>query len=419
MTIVTRPKLKAVTVTNPGLELDELPLFDRSKWETVKFGDVVKCLKEQVDPESGEIERYVAGEHMDTADVHIRRWGTVGDGYLGPAFIRRFRKGQVLYGSRRTYLKKVSVADFDGVTANTTLVLQAREGLLQELLPWIMLSDKFTEHSVRESKGSVNPYINWSDIAWFEFALPPRDQQRRIAELLWAVDENATHNDVLIAQLHSARTALLDGLIPSPESDNRGSFVAMKDIATMQNGRPFPSTDYQEDGIRLIRPGNLGINGFLQWPESATVCMPTSYLKDNKDWLVGADQVVINLTAQSLEDGFMGRACITRQGEEGFLNQRIGRFILSDAILPRFFWRCLQTKRFRQLVEGRCEGSKVRHTYFRHFADFAIPMLNIEAQLQIVDQIDAVDEAIEQANINGRAIQDLCRALINGVITSA
>jgi type I restriction enzyme S subunit len=139
-----------------SLEWPRLPLFDRKGWKRVRFGDVVRVLKDPVDPASGEVDRYVAGEHMDSESVHIRRWGTVGDGYLGPAFIRRFRKGQVLYGSRRTYLKKVAVAEWDGVTANTTFVLEAvRDRLLQELLPWLMLSDRFTKHSIQESKGST------------------------------------------------------------------------------------------------------------------------------------------------------------------------------------------------------------------------------------------------------------------------
>ena len=174
----------------PNPNWARLPLFNRKNWSRVRFGDVVKQLKEQVDPVADGVERYVAGEHMETENVHIRQWGNVGDGYLGPAFIRGFRKGQVLYGSRRTYLKKVAVAEWDGVTANTTYVLEADETkLLQRLLPWLMLSEKFTRHSVQESKGSTNPYINFPDIAKFEFDLPPLDHQRRISEILWAVDE--------------------------------------------------------------------------------------------------------------------------------------------------------------------------------------------------------------------------------------
>jgi len=184
-------------VTSAGQQLEDLQsvpggcsrAFDRENWPTVRFGDLVKYIKDNVDPNSGELSRYVAGNHMDSDDVHIRRWGTVGDGYLGPAFIRRFRKGQVLYGSRRTYLKKVAFTEFDGITANTTFVLEGVEGkLYQPLLPWLMLSRKFTEHSVRESKGSTNPYINFPDIEKFEFGLPPLKEQRRISDILWTAD---------------------------------------------------------------------------------------------------------------------------------------------------------------------------------------------------------------------------------------
>jgi type I restriction enzyme S subunit len=134
---------------------------------------------------------------MDTDDLRIRRFGVIGDGYLGPAFHMRFKPGHVLYGSRRTYLRKVAVADFEGVTANTTYVLESSdpEALLPDLLPFIMQTESFTQHSVRESKGSVNPYVNFSDLAWFEFALPPIEEQKRTARLLMAA--RAAHEGLL------------------------------------------------------------------------------------------------------------------------------------------------------------------------------------------------------------------------------
>ena len=101
-------------------------------WNSVRLGDVVRSTKVNADPASAGLDRYVAGEHMRTDDLHIRSWGTVGDGYLGPAFHRRFTTGQVLYGSRRTYLRKVAIAEFDGICANTTLVLEPSS---DELLP--------------------------------------------------------------------------------------------------------------------------------------------------------------------------------------------------------------------------------------------------------------------------------------------
>ena len=152
----------------------------------VAFGDVVRQVRDRVDPGSSGLERYVAGEHMDTDDLQIRQWGLIGDGYLGPAFHMRFKPGHVLYGSRRTYLRKVALADFEGITANTTFVIESKDPsiLLPELLPFIMQTEAFHEHSIKQSKGSVNPYINFSDLTWFEFFLPSIEEQKRIAQTL-------------------------------------------------------------------------------------------------------------------------------------------------------------------------------------------------------------------------------------------
>ena len=185
-------------------------------WTLVAFGDVVRAqVKDRVDPTAAGLERYVAGEHMDTDDLQIRRWGTVGNGYLGPAFHARFRPGQVLYGSRRTYLRKVAVADFEGVTANTTFVIETKDPnvLLAALLPFIMQTEAFHGYSIKKSKGSVNPYVNFSDIAAYEFALPPLGEQRRIATVLGHgsgfVDTFAT----LVQALRQLERATFDALL--------------------------------------------------------------------------------------------------------------------------------------------------------------------------------------------------------------
>ena len=149
-----------------GLQLDKL------YWKPVKFGDVTIQQKKKVDRENTDLTRYVKGEHMGSEDLHLRSWGDLQDEYLGPAFIR-----------------KVVLAPFSGITSNTTFVIKANENVLDKrLLPFIMLSEGFAENSIRKSKGSVNPYVNWKDLANYEFLLPPKDQQAQLAELLWAMD---------------------------------------------------------------------------------------------------------------------------------------------------------------------------------------------------------------------------------------
>ncbi|GAA1082285.1 restriction endonuclease subunit S [Nocardiopsis composta] len=186
--------------------------LDKSAWKRVKLGEVVAASKEKVDPSDGSVDRFIAGEHMDTDDLKIHRWGDPSEVDLGPAFHRRFRPGQVLYGSRRTYLRKVAVADFDGVCANTTFVVESKDPgvLLQEFLPFVMTSEPFHAFAIAESKGSVNPYVNWSDIARYEFNLPPLEEQKRIADLLWAVERHrlALEKQALELRATLARWAL-------------------------------------------------------------------------------------------------------------------------------------------------------------------------------------------------------------------
>ena len=157
----------------------------------VKFGDVVKEVKSKIDRNNNPYEFYVAGDHMDSEDLHLHRKGSFATDDVGPAFIREFLPGQILYGSRRTYLKKVAVADFSGVTANTTFVLETKNEkvLRQRLIPFIMLSDAFTEWSISKSKGSTNPYVLFSDLAGFEFELPTIEEQDKLVNLLWSMDD--------------------------------------------------------------------------------------------------------------------------------------------------------------------------------------------------------------------------------------
>lgn len=177
--------------------------LDRSMWKRITLDQVAAASKENVNLADGTIDRYIAGEHMDSNDLTIHRWGSIGDVDLGPAFHRRFRPGQVLYGSRRTYLRKVAVADFDGVCANTTFVVETRNPkvLLQEFLPFIMMAEPFHAFAIAESKGSVNPYVNWTDIERYEFDLPPIEEQKRLVKLLWAV-ERSTKAIIDLAKLN-------------------------------------------------------------------------------------------------------------------------------------------------------------------------------------------------------------------------
>jgi type I restriction enzyme S subunit len=152
----------------------------------VRFGDVVENLNETCDAAETGIERFIAMEHLEPGSLHVREWGAVAE---GTTFTRRCRAGQVLFGKRRAYQRKVAVAEFAAVVSGDIYVLAPRgDRLLARLLPFLCLSERFFQFAVETSAGSLSPRTNWSHLAQFEFDLPPLDQQRRISEILWEVD---------------------------------------------------------------------------------------------------------------------------------------------------------------------------------------------------------------------------------------
>lgn len=169
-------------------------------WKMVKFGEVVKNANlVERDPEANDIERIVGLEHIDPENLHIRRWNSVAD---GTSFTRKFVPGQTLFGKRRAYQRKVAYAEFEGICSGDILTFEPknRKVLLPELLPFICQSDAFFDHALGTSAGSLSPRTSWTALQDFEFPLPPLDEQKRIAEILWAADEAAeAYESVLLS----------------------------------------------------------------------------------------------------------------------------------------------------------------------------------------------------------------------------
>lgn len=216
--------------------------IDKTKWDLVTFGQIAVQLKGTVNRENSALKYYVRGEHMQTEDFHIREFGELSDEYLGPAFIRHFKKDDILYGSRRTYLKKVAIAHFEGITSNTTFVIDAVKNKIDKrLIPFIMLSNGFTEHSIMNSKGSVNPYINWKDLANYELFLPPKEQQAELADLLWALDDVIEKDLELLEKLEKYKSTFIENYF---NDKNKNLIkVSLKEIATLNKYSLTNKTD--------------------------------------------------------------------------------------------------------------------------------------------------------------------------------
>jgi len=149
----------------------------------VKFGDTAQNVAVRVDPADAKTDVYVGLEHLDPSTLHLRQWGQPSD-VTGQKLA--FKKGDVIFGRRRAYQRKLAVAEFDGICSAHAMVVRAKpKMILPEFLPFFLQSDMFMERAIEISVGSLSPTINWKTLKVQEFPLPPLDDQKRIAEILW------------------------------------------------------------------------------------------------------------------------------------------------------------------------------------------------------------------------------------------
>lgn len=161
--------------------------IDKKNWTKISLGDVVSEPKEKTRDIIGDgLEHIVGLEHIESGDIHLRNSFS---NDTKTTFTKVFRKGDVLFGRRRAYLKKAAQANFDGVCSGDITVLRAKEGLDENLLPFLIHNDIFFDYAVKHSAGGLSPRVKFKDLANYEFLLPPKDQQAQLAELLWALDE--------------------------------------------------------------------------------------------------------------------------------------------------------------------------------------------------------------------------------------
>ena len=137
-------------------------------------------------------------EHLESGDVTLSMW----DEGKENTFTKAFRKGQMLFGRRRAYLKKAALAPFEGVCSGDITVIEARPGkILPELLPFVIQNDNFFDFAVGKSAGSLSPRVKWEHLRQFEFALPPLEKQKKLASLFWTTYETQKSYEKLISSI--------------------------------------------------------------------------------------------------------------------------------------------------------------------------------------------------------------------------
>lgn len=190
-------------------------------------------------------------------------------------------------------------------------------------------------------------------------------------------------------------------------------------VGESQNGRAFPSADYQTGGTRLLRPGNLHVAGDVEWTSANTRHLPDRYACQHPDYLVGPNEIIMNLTAQSLKDDFLGRVCMTGPLDSPvLLNQRLAR-LSPVGMNARFVFWVLRAPMFRRFVAQLNTGSLIQHMFTSQLDQFVLPIPPRAEQDRIVSRLEESLSLVNRLEAALRLNQERMPTLRSSILKAA
>lgn len=349
-------------------------------WTRVSFGDVVMLSGERSsNPQEDGFARFVGLEHIDPGDLKIRRWGDIAD---GTTFTNVFRAGQVLFGKRRAYQRKVGVADFEGVCSGDIYVFKPKSAqLLPELLPFICQTDGFFEHAVGTSAGSLSPRTNWDSLASYEFALPPLEEQQRQRDVLEGIRNLEEQVLALVKSLRAMREAWLEREFSTlaREWPAKVASALMERITVGIVVKPADLYVPPGEGVPTLRSLNVLPDRVVM--ADLVHISPEGHAAHQKSRLTPGDVVIVRT-------GRPGDAAVV-PADVGELNC-IDLIICGSSreLVPQFLCAAVNSRFGKRQFAAGTAGTAQKHFNVGAFKDFTVPVPPRDLQSRFVDKLN-------------------------------
>ncbi|NCT86541.1 restriction endonuclease subunit S [Stenotrophomonas acidaminiphila] len=350
-------------------------------WKVWRFDQMATNVNVRIDnPSESGMEHYVGLEHLDADSLKIRRWGTPDD---VEATKLMFKQGDIIFGRRRAYQRKLGVAEFDGICSAHAMVLRAKpDVVLPEFLPFFMQSDLFMNRALEISVGSLSPTINWKTMAAQDFTLPPMAEQKRLVELIGSI------------------AALEEELRTAEREADQLQKAAMQDLLDADlNGwptKPIGQVLKVTTGGTPSRNNATFWNGDIPWVKTGEV---NYYVIDSTEERISAEglkgsaaklcppnSVLVALYGQGPTRGRVGML-----GIEAAVNQACAAIYPNPDFDPWFVYYYLSGK--YQSLRAMAQGAAQPNLNLAMIKGFVIPTPTLEEQKAAVSSIDAVAKA--------------------------
>lgn len=388
--------------------------IDRSSWKKVRLGEVAFEYSKRINnPSKSEFDRFVGSSNIGQWDFRVKSWESTDS---VTSAMKLFEPNDYLLVRRSLYAsdfrERAPRAHFHGVCSGDILTIKENPELISDgFLVGVLNSPNLWKFVVANASGSITRRIKWSDLANYEFLLPPKDQQAKLAELLWAMDEVVEKYSININKCDDLLKSFAEKELCSKKYPRE--YLAkglIKIIAGKSlNGKNIPAKGFQKG---VLKVSAVGPKGFVS---------SENKILDNQDEFLEKFQIrkgdVLITRANTVE--LVGRTCLVEKDYPNLmLSDKTLKLKFNEELVEgRFLSEILRTNESRAQIESFATGTggAMKNISQNEIESILIPFPNksIQANLgQKIFFIKSTRDRITQSLLNAISLQ---KSLINQI----
>lgn len=241
--------------------------------------------------------------------------------------------------------------------------------------------------NVIEIRNSDKYERHFKYLAEEKIPLPPLEIQQKIVKECEMVDQSVLISESAISNLHMQVAQVIE--------QAQGAMTKLIDVTTKIGSGATPKggeSAYKDSGITLIRSQNVYDGDFL---EKGLAFIDDEQAKKLENVTVESQDVLFNITGASVT-----RCCVV---QDKYLPARVNQHVAiiranSEVLLPKFLQAVLVSKEYKAQLLNLAGGANTREAITKvELEEFKIPVPSLAEQEKIVQQIEALEAQIAQA----------------------
>jgi type I restriction enzyme S subunit len=390
-------------------------------WKLLPFEQCCERVADNLPASACNGKKYIGLEHLQAGFPALVG---VGNGADIVSAKTAFRIGDVLFGKLRPYLRKGVRVFFDGVCSTDIFAFRPRACVTSDFLGYLIHTDPFAGQAIRTTSGVNHPRTSWDGLRKFGVPVPPRDEQRKIAAVLSAVQRAIERQERLISLTAELKKALMhklftEGTRGEPQKQTEiGPIPKSWDLLPCSQLCPTisvgvvvrPRSYYVENGVPAFRSLNVREDQ-LQADDLVHFSREINNGELSKSKLRAGDVLVVRT-------GYPGTSCVVPEEFDGANCVDIIFMRAGPSIISPFLSRFLNSYSGKQQATTSSHGLAQQHLNVGAVKRVLVPLPSLNEQQKIVDALSAADSKRRLHAQSREVLTQLFRNLLHQLMTA-